>query len=157
MNDLSQYAMDDPYSYERTLHDAVKEVLRDNRVYEIGYQPDYLYLAEYLHDIDPSLLEYESQFIIKIGQTADVRKRFGDPKLRKNFSLIAHVELPSDRHTRNLEKAVLNSIYRPVNRELVQHIRLPNPTDCMLVDVNEYNLIVDILNHFFDDHPFPRR
>ena len=150
---LSQYNMDDPESYERTLLDASKDALRSK-----SYSgSNYLYLAEYVHDIDPSLLKYDDLFIIKVGQTGNMRRRFSDPKLNKDFRKIAQVELPSADQARALEKAILNSIYRPVGQELEEQLNLGYPTDCMLVDVHEYNLIVDILNHIFDDQPFPRR
>lgn len=155
--DLSQYAIDEPESYERTLLDAVKQALHKNRYIETGDESNYLYLAEYLHEIDPSHLEYDMQFIIKVGQSANVRRRFSDPHLKKDFRLIAQVEVPSSSHARALEKAILDSIYRPVGRKLQECLNLKYPTDCMLVDMQEYNLIVDMLNHVFDDRPFPRR
>ncbi len=157
-DNLSQYDLDDPHSYERTLIDALKMVWRDNIMYSGGFQPDYFYLAEYVHDIDPTLLESNyGHFIIKVGRTGDIDRRFRATPLRHNFRRIAHVELPSRYHASSLERAILNSIYRPVGQSLAEHIRLPHPSEYMLVDVHEYNLIVDILNHFFDDRPFPRQ
>jgi len=155
VGDFARYPIHDPSSYEGQLLDAATKAWFKNRKYESGCDPDYIYLAEPLHDIDPELLPLEGDYIVKIGRASCINRRKRELKY-KNLRIFAHAQVPSINHASDIEGAIKKKSYM-IREDVATQLEIGHGTECMLLDVHDYKIIADILNHFFDDNPFPRR
>lgn len=132
--------------------------------------PTYFYLAEPVRDITPKLLP-DGHFIIKSGITENIPQRRS--KLKGDFCIFAKALLPHRYIAKDIEKRIQNfrdygtfinefaikshDIYgtRVDFHKLPCYIR--NRQDCLLHDVENYNLMVNELNRHFEGEPFQRR
>lgn len=133
--------------------------------------PTYFYLAKPIRDITPTLLP-DGHFIIKSGIANSTSIR--SSQLRRDFHIFAQALLPDRYIAKDIEDRIQKSWWdygtmisedwiknheyygtRVDFHKLPYYIRRRH--DCLLHDIDNYNLLVDELNRHFEGEPFPRR
>lgn len=114
-----------------------------------------VYLLVFMFEDDTDLIA-QDEFIMKIGIGEDANTRAA--KLEpKGFELHAFGEFHNRRFARAVEKRLLkdDAYGKPVPQEVKDLLRIDS-TECKVFNVETYNHMVDTLNKFFDDDPYPR-
>ncbi len=132
--------------------------------------PTHFYLAEPIRAISPMLLP-AGHFIIKSGIAKSIPKRAS--QLNRDFNIFAEALLPDRSIAKDIEDRIQKSLDYGTrisenwikNHDLygtrVDFRKIPayisEREDCLLHDVESYNLMVNELNRHFEGEPFPRR
>lgn len=141
-----------------------------NRLQDTG-TPTYFYLAEPIRDITSTLLP-DGHFIIKSGIATSTKDR--SSQLGQDFHIFAEALLPHRYIAKDIEDRIQKSWWdygTMISEDFIKRDefystrvdfhKLPcyirKRKDCLLHDIENYNLMVNELNRHFEGEPFPRR
>ncbi len=118
--------------------------------------PAYLYIAK-ARLRRTSHLVPKPQFIIKVGIANDLADR--QHQLRDHFTFLGAAELPSRQHAQALETFLKKEdnylLGELIDVDYAKELRLEHPTECRLVNPDEYYDLVYTLHQHCTGTPFP--